>query len=87
MRINSGCPSREESSKLFALLTDINKMIDYMEEGINYIQKKEKGRRHSRGLALYVDSYTSSLSHSIKAKAENVLDNRGIYDGLKKKIM
>lgn len=85
--IISGCLSREESSKLFALLTDINQLIDYMEEGLNYIQKKEKGRRHSRGLTLYVDSYTSSLSHSIMAKAKNVLDNRDIYDVLKKKIM
>ena len=58
-----------------------------MEEGLDYIQKKEKGRRHSRGLTLYVDSYTSSLSHSIMAKAKNVLDNRDIYDVLKKKIM
>ena len=85
--IISGCLSREESSKLFALLTDINQLIDYMEEGLDYIQKKEKGRRHSRGLTLYVDSYTSSLSHSIMAKAKNVLDNRDIYDVLKKKIM
>lgn len=85
--IISECLSKEESSKLFTLLTDINQLIDYMEEGLGYIRERTKGRRRSSGLTSYVDSYTISLSHSIMRKAKEVLNNRDIYDVLKKKIM
>ena len=85
--IISECLSKEESSKLFTLLTDINQLIDYMEEGLGYIRERTKGRRRSSGLTSYVDSYTIGLSHSIMRKAKEVLNNRDIYDVLKKKIM
>lgn len=85
--IISGCLSKEESSKLFALLTDINQLIDYMEEGLRYIHERTKGKKRISGLTSYVDSYTIGLSHSIMGKAEEVLNNRGIYEVLKKKII
>ena len=85
--IISGCLSKEESSKLFALLTDINQLIDYMEEGFRYIHERTKGKKRISGLTSYVDSYTIGLSHSIMGKAEEVLNNRGIYEVLKKKII
>ena len=84
--IISECLSKEESSKLFAFLTDINQLIDYMEEGSRYIRERVKGRRCLSGLTSYVDSYTIGLSHSIMGKAKDVLNNRDIYDVLKKKI-
>lgn len=85
--IVSGCLSKEESSKLFALLTDINQLIDYMEEGSRYIRERVRERQRSCNLTSYVDAYISGLSYSIKGKAEDILNNRDIYDMLKKKII
>ena len=85
--IISGCLSKEESSKLIALLTDINQLIDYMEEGFRYIHERTKGKKRISGLTSYVDSYTIGLSHSIMGKAEEVLNNRSIYEVIKKKII
>lgn len=84
--IISECLSKEESSRLFVLLTDINQLIDYMEEGNRYIRQRVNEKRRLSGITSYVDSYTIGLSHSIMKKAEDVLDSRDIYDVLKKKI-
>lgn len=54
-----------------------------MEEGFRYIHERTKGKKRISGLTSYVDSYTIGLSHSIMGKAEEVLNNRGIYEVLK----
>lgn len=57
-----------------------------MEEDSRYIRERAKRRRYLSGLTSYVNSYTIGLSHSILGKAEDVLNNRDIYDVLKKII-
>ena len=68
-------------------ITNRYKSIDYMEEGFRYIHERTKGKKRISGLTSYVDSYTIGLSHSIMGKAEEVLNNRSIYEVIKKKII
>lgn len=75
--------TQEEYSELYALLTEINQVIDYMEEGSNYIRTKSKRRN---GLLPYSDSYTIGLSRSIQIKAEQILEKKRIFEILKSKI-
>ncbi len=76
--------SQEENSKLFAMMTEINQLIDYMEDGSRYLKTKSSKRRSS--FMAYSDSYTSSLGHSIRRKAQSILEKRDIYNILKDKI-
>ena len=62
-------------------------MIDYMEEGNNYIRSKSTRRK---GMALsvsYSDSYTSGLSYSIRNKAKQIIEKKDIRDVLKSIIL
>lgn len=76
--------TQEEFSELYALMTDINQIIDYMEDGSSYLKMK-MGKK--KGVCFtYSDVYTIRLSHSIQNKAERVLEKRKIYEVLKEKI-
>lgn len=76
--------SQEENSKLYAIMTEINQLIDYMEDGSKYLKARTSKRRSS--FVAYSDSYTASLSRSIRAKAQSILEKRDIYNVLKDKI-
>ncbi|MBQ3163824.1 MAG: SMEK domain-containing protein [Lachnospiraceae bacterium] len=77
--------TQEEYSELYALLTEINQVIDYMEEGNEYLRQLRIGK-HRSGLIRYSDSHTCGLSHSIMVRAESILEKKGIYETLKSKI-
>ena len=76
--------SPEENSKLYAMMTEIDQLIDYMEDGFKYLKDRTSKRRSS--FLAYSDSYTASLGRSIRDKAQDILDKRDIYNVLKDKI-
>lgn len=82
--IISSVLTQEEYFQLYTLLTEINQIIDYMEEGIKYLRSKTKHR--SIATIRYSDFYTCALSNSIKNKAEAILEKKEIYKILKSKL-
>lgn len=82
--IVSSTLSQEDNSKLYAIMREINQLINYMKDGTKYLKSKTSKRRSS--FVVYSDSYTASLSRSIRAKAKNILEKRDIYNVLKDKI-
>lgn len=77
--------TQEEYSELYALLTEINQVIDYMEEGNEYLRQLRIGK-HRSGEIRYSDSHTCGLSHSIMVRAESILEKKDIYEILKSKM-
>lgn len=75
--------SPEEFAKLYALLTDINQMVDYMEEANYYIKSKTSNRKRLGVYNGYKDAYTIGLSCSVRNKAEQIIEKWDITEILK----
>lgn len=78
--------SPDEFSKLYALLTDINQMIDYMEEANDYVKSKTSNKKRSGGYIGYKDAHTIGLSCSVRYKAEQIIEKWDITEILKELI-
>lgn len=68
------------------MLTDINQMIDYMEEANNYVKLKTKNRKRIGVYNGYNDAYTIGLSCSVRNKAEQIIEKWDITEILKEII-